>query len=128
MHLKMQEVLFKESSIQKSWNSPNTWIGLFHNKLLSKRTLKLLSQRGISHTVRHLEGKDLYTEMIELLSGFDQRKTADAVPLSNGVLCSRIDAISFNIGSWSLRKQQTCILDETTDASQGSCLGSLWAC
>lgn len=57
--------------------------------------------------------------------GGNSRERVDAILLSSGVIGSRRDDVSFNTGSRSLRKQQTCMLGETTDTSQGSCLGSL---
>lgn len=60
--------------------------------------------------------------------GGNSRERVDAILLSSGVIGSRRDDVSFNTGSRSLRKQQTCMLGETTDTSQGSCLGSLWVC
>lgn len=92
---------------------------LFHNKLLLEHPPKLLTSRPEKSLPRcrgdMLQCPGTCTEIIQLLFGLDQKKTLEAGSLSHGVICSRIDDISFNI------------LKQVAGETAAS-LSSLWAC
>lgn len=63
----------------------------------SKTAYQRAEEKPLTLSGRQERAQGLCTEITELLVRLDQKKTLGAVPLSNGVICSRTEDISFNI-------------------------------
>lgn len=100
MHLKTQGAFYvRKAQFKKAGTLPTLGFVISQEAFIEASSrIAYQGARKISHTLRETwECKVMCPEITELLSGLDQKKTLEAVLLSNDVMCFKTDGIPFNI-------------------------------